>query len=178
MSSWSSHGISRITPIQSCLSTDCWRKILRQVSHDNRSIYAMSMPTLTSHSCSLNVGGWIHFKCNGLESSDSSLGHDMLQSIALDVHWTTHDPEQLTRYLALTNISKVHSLEAHALLLGLKAVLSRLDREHPLIFSPKDMDRYLHMASLGASSAMSLCRIHDRMTDTSICHGVSESLEV
>lgn len=147
MSSWSSHGISRITPIQSCLSTDCWR-------------------------------GWIHFKCNGLESSDSSLGHDMLQSIALDVHWTTHDPEQLTRYLALTNISKVHSLEAHALLLGLKAVLSRLDREHPLIFSPKDMDRYLHMASLGASSAMSLCRIHDRMTDTSICHGVSESLEV
>ncbi|KAK3812324.1 MAG: hypothetical protein J3Q66DRAFT_350067 [Benniella sp.] len=146
MSPWSSHGISRIVPIRTRMSEDCWR-------------------------------GWIRFKDNGLRPSDTHLHYNILRRITLDVHWSTCDPERLTNCLALTEASRAHSPEAMALLMSLENVLSNLAGEYPLIFSPEDATRYRQMTRLGALSATSLCRIHDRATHISVNQSISASLE-
>jgi hypothetical protein len=84
----------------------------------------------------------------------------------------------LTSCLALTEVSGALSPEAKALLMGLENVLSNLAGEYPLIFSPEDAARYLQMTRLGALSAASLCRIHDRATHISVNQSISASLEV
>ncbi|ORY94306.1 hypothetical protein BCR41DRAFT_243214 [Lobosporangium transversale] len=110
------------------------------------------------------IESWIRFEPTNLPPANPYLNRTMLQFLKLDILWVTkvNQVEDLIARLALPDITAIHSPEAMALEMSMTAVLRTLTRQFPLIFSPKDISKFVSILKDVPSLAYSLCRIYDR----------------
>ncbi|KAF9098251.1 hypothetical protein BGX23_006667 [Mortierella sp. AD031] len=137
-------------------------------------------PEASDDSEAVNNKIWLHFHSNRLAPHSQHLDRAVLRYIILDFYWVSSSPDILQSQLFQHNLNTLmttHSLETMGMMAGLNRTLVQFSVNHPLIFSPKWINRFYGMMRDYCACASSALAVYRRSTSAQAKALMTENIQ-